>query len=495
MSKHSAFADNGINAEVNKLINQIQKIYLADKIPWFIGYSGGKDSSATLQLVWMAISSLPAEKRHKTIYVITNDTLVENPIVSLWVTRSLNRISTAAIEQNLPIEAHKLEPDTENTFWVKLIGRGYPAPRHKFRWCTHRIKIDPTSRFIQQTSRQVGEAIVVLGTRKAESASRAKVIDNHTPQKGIDHHRDHLSQHSSLTNAWIYPVIVDWSNDDVWTFLMQVQNPWGHSNKELLTLYKGATADGECPMVIDTNTPSCGNSRFGCWTCTLVDKDRSMTAMIHNDEQKEWMLPLLEIRDAIDYRIMGEEGDRPVRDFRRMSGKVQLFNGRTIPGPYIQSFRKKILRKVLTAQQWIRANGPEEVRNIELITTRELQEIRRIWIEDKHEIEDSLPKIYKEILGKPFSDSNHYNLTGLGYDEMNILKDCCDGDDIHYQMVRELLHIEKEYRLMTRRAGLFKKLEEAISKGFYKDIDDAKDKALNDLAEKEDIENTPSIAI
>lgn len=489
MSSKSVFADKGFKTTIDELLAQVRAIYLSDSFPWVVGYSGGKDSTVALQLVWMALQGIPADKLRKKVYVVTNNTLVENPIVSLWVSQSLSRIASAANEQKLPIYPHKLEPEIENTFWVKMIGWGYPAPRPKFRWCTHRLKISPTSRFIQRVVQSAGEAIVVLGTRKAESSARAKVFKEHTPEKGVDHYRKYLSQHSDLANAWIYSVIADWSTDDVWTFLTQQENPWKHSNEDLLTLYQGATEDSESPLVIDSNTPSSGSSRFGCWTCTLVNKDRSMMAMIHNDKQKEWMMPLLEIRNIIDFRMMGENGDRSIRDFRRMSGKVQLFNGRPIPGPYIQSFREKLLRKLLEAQKWIRKNGPEEVRDIDLISLQELCKIREIWIEEKHEVEDSLPHIYEEVMGEIFPDTKRYNLTGLGYDEMKLLKECCDEDEIHYQMVRELLHIEKEYSIMTRRAGLFGALEKAIEKGYFKDAEDAKLKASDELASKESVED------
>src|SRR6266436_5078250 len=93
--------------------------------------------------------------------------------------------------------------------------------------------------------------------------------------------------------------IEDWSNDDVWLYLMQVRNPWGHDNKSLLGMYQGASEGGECPLVVDSSTPSCGSSRFGCWVCTVVDKDRSMEAMIKNDEEKVWMTPLLDFRNEL----------------------------------------------------------------------------------------------------------------------------------------------------------------------------------------------------
>src|SRR5262249_27449642 len=160
---------------------------------------------------------------------------------------------------------------------------------------------------------------------------------------------------------------------------MQISNPWGYNNKDLLSMYAGASADGECPLVVDTSTPSCGDSRFGCWVCTLVDQDKSMTAMIQNDEEKEWMMPLLKLRNALDFRTGGgdsEEGsDRHLRDFRRMSGAVQLFHDRPIHGPYTQAAREDWLRRLLAAQTWIRKNGPVEVRGIVLITLEELEEI------------------------------------------------------------------------------------------------------------------------
>lgn len=483
--RKSAFDELGFKATIDHIIQEIQQIYLADEIPWVVGYSGGKDSTATLQLVWMALEQLPKEDRKKTVYAITNDTLVENPIVSLWVDTSLALMKKAAKTSDIPIQPNKLIPVMEDRFWVKQLGWGFPAPRQKFRWCTHRIKIAPTSKFVQNVVRKSGEAIIVLGTRSAESVARARVLKNHA----LNSNRDHLNQHSDLPNAWIYPPIANWSNDDVWFFLNQIKNGWGHSNKELLNMYRGASADGECPIVLDTNTPSCGSSRFGCWTCTLVEKDRSMEAMIFNDEEKEWMLPLLELRNFFDFRTMGERGDKDVRDFRRMSGKVQLYNGEPIHGPYKQHFREELLKKLLEAQNWIQEHGPESVRNLELITIEELQKIRDIWVEEKHEVEDSLPHIYEQVMAKPFPDVKRYNLAGLGYEEMKLLKECCGEDEIHYQLVRELLHVEKQHSLMTRRSGLFGSLEKALEKGFYADEDDARQRALDKFDIEQAVEN------
>jgi DNA sulfur modification protein DndC len=464
----SAFAEHGLKKSLARLTEEVIDLYLSDDIPWVLGYSGGKDSTAALQLVWLALSQLPADKRTKPVHVISTDTLVENPIVALWVSKSLEKMGAEAKSQGLPLTANRLTPESTNTFWVNLIGRGYPAPRPKFRWCTERLKILPSTQFISSVVQKHGEAILVLGTRKAESAARARVMERFE-EKRI---RDRLSPNGSLPNSFVYSPLEDWTNDDVWLFLMQVRNPWGYNNKDLLTMYQGATDGGECPLVVDTSTPSCGDSRFGCWVCTLVEKDKSMHAMIQNDQEKEWMLPLLELRNQLDPPKTAE-GDRPLRDFRRMNGAVQLFNDRPIPGPYKQEVRANWLRKVLKAQKHIHKNGPPEVGDLQLITLAELEEIRRIWVVEKHEIEDTLPALYEESTGERYPGGRIDDNLVMGAPEMKILKDLCGSDELHFQLARELLSVEKQYKSMLRRAGLFDAMDDAFHRNFYENEDDA----------------------
>ena len=487
-SRVSAFTERGFQVTIALLHEEIRALYTADAAPWIIGYSGGKDSTATLQLVWSAIAELPPAQRGKTIHVISTDTLVENPIVAAWVATSLEVMQRAADEQGMPIRPRRLTPKIANTFWVNLIGRGYPAPRHKFRWCTERLKIQPSNAFINSIVSSSGEAILVLGTRKAESIRRAATMQKH--EKGRV--RDRLSPNASLPGSLVYTPIEAWSNDDVWFFLMQARNPWGYHNRDLLSMYAGASADGECPLVIDDTTPSCGDSRFGCWICTLVEKDKSMTAMIQNDEEKEWMTPLLEIRNALDFRGGhpgggdAEGSDRHLRDFRRMSGEVQLMaNGRPIPGPYTQEARQNWLTRLLAAQTWIRRHGPPDVRGIELITLEELQEIRRIWVVDKHELEDALPRLYREATGETYPGRPLDDNRTLGEAEMRELEPLCEGDRLHYELVRELLSLTQQQQTMGRRAGLYDRLEKAFRRHFYDDREDALARARHRANERQ----------
>jgi DNA sulfur modification protein DndC len=448
-------------------------------VPWIIGYSGGKDSTAVLQLIWMAVQEIPKEDRKKIINVISTDTLVENPIVSSWVRNSLEQMANDAKRQEMPIKPHLLMPKIEERFWVNLIGRGYPAPRHKFRWCTERLKIKPSNRFITNVVTTNGEAILVLGARSEESQARAKVLKANEALRGAQYYDSILSPSRTLAGVKIYTPVESWTSDDIWMFLTQVKNPWGHSNRDLLGMYAGATADGECPLVVDTSTPSCGDSRFGCWVCTLVEKDKSMTAMIHNDAEKEWMLPLLDLRNALDFRSNATEedpmnSDHHLRDFRRMTGTINVMqNGKPVPGPYTQSSREEWLRKLLGAQVHIRKHGPNDVRGIELITMEELQEIRRIWVVDKHELEDSLPRIYEEVTGDVYPGAPLDDDLVLGASEMAILVEACGEDRLHYELSRELLSITRQQRNAARRSGLFENIQTTFKKHFYEDEADA----------------------
>ncbi len=457
-NKDSAFAELGLAKTVQAVCDEIRELYQWDEIPWVIGYSGGKDSSAVLQLVWLAIRELPPEKRTKPIHVISTDTLVEQPVVAAWVAASHTKMQAAAVEQGMPVTPHKLTPEVQDTFWVNLIGKGYPAPRKLFRWCTSRMKISPSNNFIRNVVRERGEAILVLGTRKAESQRRALNM----AKLEVNRVRERLTPNKNLPNSLVYTPIEDWTNDDVWLFLMQVKNPWGHTNKSLLGMYQGASADGECPLVVDTTTPTCGSSRFGCWVCTVVEKDRSMEAMIKNDDEKVWMAPLLEFRNELG--DFSQERER--RDYRRMNGRVQLFHDSTIPGPYRKQWREHWLRRLLSVQEEIRKVGPPEVRAIELISHEELREIRRIWLYEKHEFDDVLPTIYEQTTGRTFPMEAADDAI-LRRDDWELLREVCGGEGPLFELQRTMLDVERQYRGMMRRPGIFDALTERLRAGQF----------------------------
>lgn len=454
---------------IDGLIVTIQNLYLADDIPWMIGYSGGKDSTAAVQLVWMAIEQLPERDRKKTIHIMNTDTLVESPVVSKWVDKSLKSMKDEAEKKGLPFVLTKLIPDYNNTFWVNLIGRGYPFPRMKYRWCTDRLKIQPVNNFIKNKIAEHGEIILVLGTRKQESTRRNRTMTNLEKRRV----RELLSPNPTLANELVFSPMEDWSDDDVWSFLLQYKNPWNYSNMDLMTMYRGATADNECPLQVDKSAPTCGKSRFGCWVCTMVEKDKSMEAMILNDQEKEWMSILLEFRNEFG----NEEGDRERRSFRRMRGNLQGNYGKLFHGPYKKEVREYWLERLLNIQKEIQENGPEEFSDLELIRIPELQAIRRIWVNDKHEFDDSLPKIYEKVVGKEFEDPEWIHYENFEAEEWNILKEVCEemfpDEELAFEMMYSLVDVESKSSGVNQRKGILDSVNSIIGKTCYKNEEDA----------------------
>ena len=281
-----------------------------------------------------------------------------------------------------------------------------------------------------------------------------------------------------MERVWVYTPISSWSNDDVWQYLVQRKNPWGYNNKDLLGMYQGATEDGECPLVVDTSTPSCGDSRFGCFVCTMVSEDKSMTAMIQNDEEKEWMLPLLNFRNK-----WLTTDDRDNRDFRKMNGSLLIHNDRLVHGPYKQEYRVSMLKALLQAQIDMKDMMPDEISDFDLISIDELKEIRRIWISEKHETEDLLPRLYKEVTGDEFPDNQSQPNQLFSIEDLQLLRDVCseEGDEegINYQLVRELLHVEQQYQTMVKRSGLLNHLDKAIERHAFDQAAQAEEFALH----------------
>lgn len=435
---------------LDDISEEIRNVYLSDARPWIIGYSGGKDSTAALQLVWYALKDLPQGWPQKPVYVIASDTLVETPVIVERIDTTLARINETARREKAPFSAHKVKPTVQDSFWVNLIGKGYPAPTNTFRWCTERLKIKPANRFILDKVTEHGEVTCVLGVRAAESATRAQVMSLYRREGSK------LSRHGHLPNAYVYTPIEDWSVQDVWTYLLQVPSPWGNDNRDLVALYKSAQA-GECPLVIDKTTPSCGNSRFGCWVCTVVERDKTMEALI--DAGEEWLEPLLDFRDFLGAT---QEPARKLefREYRRRNGQVKLTpDGRIVPGPYKLEFCKQILRRVLEIQRQVVATSPDP--NFVIISPEELHEIRRIWRTERQDWEDSVPQLYRDVVGRDLDwvvdDTGRFTAQ-----DRAVLERICDRHDVPASLVANLLDVERRLSGFNRRSAIFAQIEAVL---------------------------------
>ena len=354
-----------LDARVARILDELRDEYRQPHdAPWIIGFSGGKDSTLLAQLVFKMLLALPPRARTRPVHVVANDTLVESPIIARHLDAVLDRIERSVAPLRLPVTVARTVPELQQTFWVNLIGRGYPSPSRMFRWCTDRMKIAPTARYVREQVDAAGKAIMLLGVRAAESHQRAVSVFRYRNAG------ERLNPHNSLAGCLIYKPIVNLETDEVWQILLQSPPPWGGTHRDLVTIYRNA-AGGDCPLVTDKDdAPSCGtkSSRFGCWTCTVVEKDRSAEAFVGAGHDN--LEPLLEMRDWL--KALREDNTK--RSARRRNGSLNFVgDGRLIPGPFTLEARREILDRLLETQQEV---------GLELIRPDEIEAIRQHWLQD-----------------------------------------------------------------------------------------------------------------
>jgi len=360
----SEIVDQPVTDRWRDIVRLVKDEYLsgAQHYPWIVGFSGGKDSSLVAHAVFEALQAIPPSARTRPVHIVSNDTLVESPFVMAHLNKVTVQIEQAANDMGLPIVVRRTRPDLDKTFWVLLIGKGYPSPNSQMRWCTDRLKIQPTSTYIRENISNHGAAIVVLGVRRTESIRRMMTVDKYENMRGSN-----LNEHNSISGALIFRPIVDLSTDDVWEILGSFPTPWGGTHKDLFQLYRDAEG-GECPVVLSKDeAPGCGtkSSRFGCWTCTVVEKDKSLQGYI--DAGHDGYQPLLDFRD----NLVAYRKNQSMRSAIRRNGRLTFdATGKHIPGPFTIQARKEILAELLRVQAEF--GSP-------LISEEEINLIHKIW--------------------------------------------------------------------------------------------------------------------
>lgn len=393
-------------------------------------------------LTWLAMQKAREEGHElkRNVYVVCNDTMVENPIIEEYVSDVLVKIQNAALEQALPISVHTTTPEIEDTFWCCVIGKGYPVPNNAFRFCTEKMKIKPTSTFITNQVDADGEAIVLVGTRLSESQARARSIRRHE----IKGHR--LSKHPLNPNTFTYAPIKELYLEEVWWTIKSIPSPWGFDNKILLNIYLDASADDyECPVVVtDDSHTSCGQSRFGCWICTVVKEDKSMTALINHGV--EWMKPLLDFRN----RLVENRNVSKLRCSTRRNGQSAVDETGHNQGNYTMEYRIRLLKELLTIQR-----DTQQFRSsVDLITSQELIAIQVIWYRDGN-FKTTVNDIYNEVYGYDLQNDN------IGLQERLMLERSC-ASSAQYQLIQELLALQKNKVLLMKKQGLQNDLESRL---------------------------------
>lgn len=352
--------------DISAIVAELRRAYLdgfpeveaSASWPWAIGFSAGKDSTLLLQLVVEALLELAPSDRQREVHVLANDTLVESPIYAAHFAKMLDRLEDAMEALRLPVRVIRTRPAPDQTFWVNLIGRGYPAPHRALRWCTDRMKIAPSSAKLRGLIEDKGGVVLFLGVRRAESSARAASAARHdTAAIG------RLNPHS-LAGCWVARPILDLTTEEVWMALLQRRPPWGGTHRDLVTLYRNA-GGGECPFVVGKeDAAGCGtnSARFGCWCCTVVEKDRSAAALIETGF--EYLEPLADFRDW----LKTYSADLANRLEERRNG------GDGIGGLTFEA-RAEVLRRLREAEAQVRELGVE----LDLISPEEIREIEFIW--------------------------------------------------------------------------------------------------------------------
>ena len=329
--------------------------------PWILGFSGGKDSSALLQVLYAAM--LRDTRRTKPVTVLYCDTGVEIPVVASYVRSTLRRLTGEARLAGLPIRVRVARPRLEDTYFVKVIGRGYPPPTNKFRWCTDRLRIDPVQREVAKLSRD--GALVLLGVRQGESLERDRTLKEVRTTRPF-----YLVQRGSV-RSHVFAPLLHYSTEDIWDALLSLPLPTSLDTKMLAALYRQAS--GECPLIRDPKGTPCGKGRFGCWTCTVVRQDHGMSGLADGGHPE--LEPLLALRNWL--QEMRDDAENRCSHRR---------NGSNGPGPLTLDARRLILRRLRTAE---RKSG------MRLIRDNEVKIIRELWQQDA--TSDSYRRIERSV--------------------------------------------------------------------------------------------------
>ena len=317
-------------------IARIRKEYKKSKAPWIIGFSGGKDSTALLKLVYLALRGL--RKREKIITVFYCDTGIEIPLMRKLAYKTLHGIRKEALSEKIPINIRIVKPKMKDRFFVNVIGKGYPPPTNKFRWCTDRLRINPSKGLYKD------RGVILLGVRNGESQERDKIISKH---KIASYYYKHVQN----SRAVIFSPIVNYETQDVWDLLLSNGRPNSIDGAKLASLYS-------CTGTVQKGSVG---RRFGCWVCTVVRKDRAMEGLVnegvpyleHLLSYRNW---LMQIREQPSYRFKKRR------------------NGVSGMGSFTLLARREMLSRLLKTQRklpW------------KLTTKKEVAYIKKIWQKER----------------------------------------------------------------------------------------------------------------
>jgi len=431
--------------EFENIINEMTYVYKHDNRPWLIGYSGGKDSSLLVTLVVETVLRLPEYARTKKIFIVTG---VENPVVKKYMHSSSEKINIFSKKVRANIQADIIYPDVTQSFWSLIIGLGYPTPEPPgFRWCTERLKILPMNKYTNSLIEQYGEVILLLGVRKAESNARNRSISSREIEGKI------LTPHSDIAKAYVYNPLTEIKNERVWEYLLKNDgmSPWSVDMKYLFSLYQGEDMGEEQSVIgqIDKDKiPVTGNSRFGCWCCTIVKEDKSLQNFINHGSNE--LVPLRDFRNW----LVSIRQDPNFRDNKRRNGKVyKKNNGEYGFGPFKLEARQEILKRLLELQKDT---------GIELITMDELKYIDTLWDLEGDLSRRKLVDIYFDVYGERLP-WDRYKDALYAPEIIDRIKSAAEEADIPFELITKLIVSINNNKYIARSSKMQKEFDRLIN--------------------------------
>lgn len=405
---------------------EMKKVYLSRNC-CFVGYSGGKDSSAMLTLLWDAIAELPKEERTKPIHILTSEVEVETPAMTAYISRTLQKIQENAEKQNLPFVVHSVQPSMKESYWYKVIGRGVlpPSGNSRLRWCTDSLKVKPMQRKMKeiliesQTTNLVEcfdayDGVLMLAVRNEESARR-----RHSIQKHEISNDSLFSRHNDMKNILCFNPVKFLTGDEVWMLLLDRGIlPFGVDVEEMSIQYGQAMFECGIKTGGKQQGNACGaaNSRSGCWTCLMMNgEDKMLTQLISEGYTdyaylQSWKSFLRSIRNDIRYRNVMNRRSLQTLLRNENKGDSDLFSihnsiennyimfdrtemGDYAPGGLTVEGRRILLEYLLYTQQQM---------NTSLISEEEIEAVLQGWYDTDgiRVYRDELEPIHHACLGE-----------------------------------------------------------------------------------------------
>lgn len=343
-------------------INRIEDMYDT----WVLMWSGGKDSTTMVTLLLQLISTGQI-KAPKNLKIYISDTRME--LIPLW----FNALELIEQIKARGYDVEIIMSDLDERFWVYMLGYGVPPPSNTFRWCTPKLKIDPSTKRLERYMAQLNgttdqtkwkKALLMTGVRIGESAARDARINISCSKDGSECGQGHYHH---ISKTWLDRLapIIHWRTCIIWDWLKLFApcEKYGGWKTDMLA---EAYGDGE-----DINT------RTGCIGCNLASKDKALLVILKYP-QWEYLKPLLEIRALFAWLKKPQQRLRKVGYQIKKDGKGSKNQNRM--GPLTMQAREEGLVRLKAIIDGVNIEAKKQGRpEIDILNKEEENRIKWHW--------------------------------------------------------------------------------------------------------------------